>query len=64
MVRKDDNKVSLVHFQVDRFVQQNGDWFYATREDVERGPFATKESAKEDLTAYVYHLNNMAQYGH
>ncbi|PCJ88994.1 MAG: hypothetical protein COA54_01885 [Thiotrichaceae bacterium] len=64
MVRKNDNKISQVYFQVDRFVQQNGEWFYVTREGVERGPFVTKESAKEDLTAYVYHLNNVEQYGH
>ena len=64
MVRKDDNKISLAYFQMGRFVQQNGEWFYTTREGVERGPFVTKESAKEDLTAYVYHLKNIEQYGH
>lgn len=64
MVRKNDNKISLAHFQVDRFVQQNGEWFYATREGVERGPFVTKEMAKEDLSAYVHHLSNVELYGH
>ena len=64
MARKNDNKISLAHFQMNRFVQQNGEWFYATREGVERGPFETKDAAEDDLSAYVYHLHNMEKYGH
>jgi hypothetical protein len=63
MKRKNDNKVALAYFQMDRFVLQNGEWFYTTREGVERGPFANKEDAEDDLSAYVYHLSNMEKYG-
>jgi len=64
MKRKNDNQVSLAYFQMDRFVLQNGEWFYTTREGAERGPFANKEGAEDDLAAYVYHLGNIEKYGH
>ncbi|HHJ35238.1 MAG TPA: hypothetical protein ENJ87_05695 [Gammaproteobacteria bacterium] len=63
MKRKQDSQISLVHFQMNRFIHQNGEWFYSTREGNERGPFMTKEDAADDLSAYVYHLNNMEKYG-
>ena len=63
MTRKTDSDDEKIHFQVDRFVQQNGEWFYITREGVERGPFESKQDARGDLIAYIRHRRNMEDYG-
>jgi uncharacterized protein YchJ len=63
MTRKSDGKEDTVHFQVDRFVQQNGEWFYITREGEQRGPFENKDDAEADLAAYIRHKHNMEEYG-
>lgn len=63
MDRKEDGDVGKKYFQVDRFVQQNGEWFYVTREGVERGPFESKEEAKGDLIAHMRHLKKMEDFG-
>ncbi len=52
MTRKTDNEAKHI-FQVDRFVQQNGEWFYMTRDGDERGPFKTKADAEADLVFYI-----------
>jgi len=62
MSRKGDDGDKM-HFQMDRFLQQDGEWFYTTREGEERGPFVTKEDAKGDLAAYVLELQNLKKPG-
>jgi len=52
-----------VHFQMDRLIQQNGEWFYMTREGDERGPFKTKEDAEDDIVAYIKHQRNIEEFG-
>ncbi len=59
MTRINDANDTTIHFQTGRFIQQNGEWFYTTREDVERGPFLSKEDASDDLKAYIYHRRNL-----
>ena len=63
MPRKEDGEDDKRYFQVDRFVQQNGEWFYTTREGEERGPFESKEEAKGDLIVYVRHMKKMEDFG-
>jgi len=63
MARKTDGGDEKIHFQMDRFVQQNGEWFYITREGDERGPFESKEDAEGDLIAFVRHRRNMEEFG-
>lgn len=46
--RNDNNKNEAgknekTYFQVDRFIQQNGEWFYMTREGEEQGPLPNKK---------------------
>ena len=53
MSRKNDNETGKFIFQTDRFVQQNGEWFYMTREGEQRGPFKTKKDAEADLVFYI-----------
>jgi uncharacterized protein YchJ len=63
MARKTDADKDKLHFQMDRFIQQNGEWFYMTREGEERGPFESKQDAEGDLIAYMRHRLNMEIYG-
>lgn len=64
MTRTNDIHNENFHFQTGRFVQQNGEWFYTTRENVERGPFISMEDARDDLTAYIYHCHNLDDLKH
>jgi len=59
MARINDTNDEPVHFQTGRFIQQNGEWYYSTRENIERGPFLSKEDACDDLEAYIYHRHNL-----
>lgn len=52
MPRKTDTE-KKVYFQMDRFVQQNGEWYYDTRDGVQRGPFKSRENAEADLVFYI-----------
>lgn len=63
MSRKTDYDDDKVHFQVDRFVQQNGEWFYVTRDGEERGPFKNKSDAEADLVFYILECRKNENYG-
>jgi len=63
MARKEDGDSEKRYFQVDRFVQQNGEWFYTTREGDERGPFVSKKEAEGDLIVYMRHRKKMEDFG-
>ena len=63
MGRDSDTKDEKMHFQMNRFVQQNGQWFYTTREGEERGPFDNKSDAQGDLLEYIQHLRNLQKFG-
>lgn len=63
MPRSTDSKDEKTHFQMDRFIQQNGQWYYMTREGEERGPFDTKADAKGDLILHLRKLLQMQEYG-
>jgi hypothetical protein len=63
MTRKEDGDDGKMYFQMDRFVQQNGVWFYTTREGEERGPFESRDDAEGDLISYIQHLRKQEQYG-
>jgi len=63
MARNTDDKNEKLHFQMDRLVQQNGEWFYLTREGEEKGPFDSKEDAEGDLLVYIRHQLKMQEFG-
>ena len=63
MARKTDGEESKTHFQMDRFVQMNGQWFYTTREGEERGPFDSKVDAEGDLIAYIREMDQIEGFG-
>ena len=61
--RKTDGEDDKKYFQMDRFVQMNGQWFYTTREGEEKGPFDSRADAEGDLIAYIRHMDQMEIYG-
>ncbi len=63
MSRTTDAKDEKLHFQMDRLVQQNGEWFYMTREGEEKGPFESKDDAEGDLIIYIRHRLKMEEFG-
>ena len=63
MSRKTDGNADKLHFQMERFVQQNGQWFYITREGEEKGPFDSKEDAEGDLIVYVRERHKLEDFG-
>ncbi|VAW51661.1 hypothetical protein MNBD_GAMMA06-367 [hydrothermal vent metagenome] len=63
MDRSGDRKDGEIYFQVDRFVAQNGAWYYMTREGTERGPFKSKKEAKSDLSLYIRHQRDLDALG-
>ncbi len=63
MARKTDGAENKHYFQVDRYVQQNGQWYYITREGEERGPFDSKADASGDLIDYIRYRNKMEEFG-
>ena len=49
--RKTDDEVSTL-FRTKRFIQNEGMWFFFTREGTMEGPFAFKHEAEERLEVY------------
>ncbi len=58
MSRKDENEDNRLYFQMDRFMDQLGEWFYTTREGEEKGPFISREDAEKDLIEYLQVLKS------
>lgn len=63
MERRTDGVDSKIFFQMDRFVQQNGEWFYMAREGNEHGPFINRNDAQGDLVYYLHRMHQMAAFG-
>lgn len=63
MNRKTDGDNEKMHFQMERFVQQNGQWYYTTREGEEKGPFDSKQDAEGDLIAYIRERHKLEDFG-
>ncbi len=61
--RNDNNKNEKTYFQMDRFIQQNSEWFYMMREGVERGPFPTKDDAQDDLASLLIDITYKERFG-
>lgn len=58
MSRKDEKDDGRLYFQMDRFMEQAGEWYYTTREGEERGPFKSQDAAEKDLIAYLQAIKN------
>jgi hypothetical protein len=51
--RKDDDPTSRTRFRTDRVVNDNGKWYFLTREGRVEGPFECQAEALEHLEIYV-----------
>ena len=51
--RKDDRPGTNVWFHSDRMINENGRWYFATREGTIEGPFTSELKASEALEAYI-----------
>jgi len=58
MSRKSEKEDDKLYFQMDRFMEQLGEWFYTTREGEERGPFKSRQDAETDLIDYLQVIKN------
>ena len=52
LIRAGDKR-GATHFQSDRFFVADGEWYFATRETSEQGPFGTKGGAEKALMDYL-----------
>ena len=59
----EDGNSEKTYFQIDRFIQQNSEWFYMMREGVERGPFPTKDDAQDDLASLLMDISHKERFG-
>lgn len=51
--RKDDDPTSRTRYRTDRVVNDNGKWYFLTREGKVEGPFECQADALEHLEIYV-----------
>ena len=51
--RKDDRPGTNIWFHTDRMINENGQWYFATREGTIEGPFSCEVGASEALEAYI-----------
>ena len=58
MPRSTDSEDKKVFFRMDRFFQQNGEWYYTTRDGEQRGPFEDKDDAEGDLILFIRECNS------
>ena len=48
-------------FRSDRYVTVNGEWYFATREQIDFGPFRTRRDALRACTRYIDTQHTMAR---
>ena len=51
--RKGDHPGTKIWFHTDRMINENGQWYFATREGTIEGPFSSEVRASEALEAYI-----------
>ncbi len=56
MARSTDSNTSRTYFRSERFFVVSNEWYFATREDGDRGPFDSPGQAQQALTQYLMDL--------
>ena len=51
--RKDDGPMSRTRFRTDRIINDNGKWYFLTREGSVEGPFECQADANDHLAVYI-----------
>lgn len=52
-VRRENDQGATSYYRSDRFFEEGGSWFFATREGTIEGPFVDKYEAEDQLNKYV-----------
>lgn len=55
--RKDDPRCRPV-YRTDRIVEENGQWYFYTREGTLQGPFEDRQDAELQVEAYIRVMNS------
>ena len=55
--RKEDGPGSRKHFSTDRVVQDDGLWYFYTREGTTEGPYHSRLEAVRTLESFILHLD-------
>ena len=58
--KRDQDPSETVHYRSDRLILVNGEFFFATRENTEEGPFHSREDAVNFIEAYITRMQNHA----
>lgn len=50
-------ETEVKHYRADRFYSIAGQWFFSSRENLQVGPFASREMAEYELQNFLRHVN-------
>lgn len=56
-MKRTDDEQETVHFQSERIIRIDGQWYFMTREEETVGPFIDRDSALEKLEEYLAKLS-------
>ncbi|ABC33238.1 hypothetical protein HCH_06603 [Hahella chejuensis KCTC 2396] len=56
-IQRSNDEQFLHHQRKERFYEQDGQWYYMTREQIPLGPYDKREHAQEGLSAYLCYLH-------
>lgn len=52
-MKRDTDDTEKVYFRADRFHRSGGYWYFLTREEMDVGPFESRELAEAELARYL-----------
>lgn len=53
MGQRQDDASERHYFRADRLFMTNGEWYFATREGVDRGPYGSRDEALRALAGFI-----------
>ena len=48
---------ACTHFRIGRYYRITEEWFFSTREDLQIGPFSSRDEAEIQLISYLRHIS-------
>lgn len=63
MMGKRSGDDDRTYFNSNRFFNEDGKWFFTTREGQMRGPFESRSDAEQELMLYLRQLDERARFG-
>jgi len=52
------------HFRSGRVFYSGNSWYFATREQIDMGPFQTKQEADDELSRFILYIVHGGEYAH